>query len=166
MDEGLKLSVSATTRLMRDGEEDGEDYIFMTPDAFQKDVDNGLFLEHVENFGHCYGTPKRPVAKSLDDGFDVLLDVDWRGAQSVVSEWPGRAVRIFILPPSLEVLAERLLRRGGDIQRRLAQAEEDMAHWVEYDYVVINDQLSVALDDLVSIIRAERLKVERFHTYV
>ena len=151
---------------MREGEEDGEDYIFMEPEAFRADVQKGLFLEYVENFGSYYGTPKKPVSNFLDNGFDVLLDVDWRGAQSVISEWPGRAVRIFILPPSLEVLAERLFRRGGNIQKHLEQAEEDMAHWVEYDYVVVNDQLSAALEDLISIIRAERLRVERFHTYV
>lgn len=169
VDEGLKLSISATTRPKRRGEEDGKDYIFMEKEDFHKKCKEDFFLEHAQIFENFYGTPKRSVVESLDDGFDVLFDVDAQGAEAISASWPGRVVRIFILPPSLNALEERLLSRGTEnsavVEKRLSRAEEEISRWVEYDYVVVNDELSDALDDLVAVIRAERLKAERFHIY-
>ncbi len=170
LDDNLRLSVSATTRPMREGEENGRDYHFLARDDFQRDVQQDLFIEHVESFGHLYGTPKKSVGEFLNRGFDVLLDVDWRGGERVAQEWPGRCARIFILPPSLEALESRLLSRGLDdesvIKKRLARAEDEIPHWIDYDYVVVNDELPDAIEDLMAIVRAERLKAKRFHAYV
>lgn len=168
-DDMLKLSVSATTRPIRRGEVEGKDYIFMDQEIFAKDISEGFFLEHAEILGNLYGTPKKPVMQFLDEGLDVLFDVNTEGAQSIAKTWPGRVVRVFILPPSMEVLEERLLARGTDapdvIEKRLVQAEEEVEKWLGYDYVVVNDDLSAAMEDLQAIVQAERLKTERFHAY-
>ena len=154
---------------MRQGEVDGNDYIFMTQDQFEKEKAAGYFLESATVFGNSYGTPKKRVQDLLTQGFDVLFDVDWQGARSIAESWPGHVVRIFILPPSLDVLESRLRERALDdediIHKRLAEAEDEIGHWSEYDYVVVNDDLNEAVDDLLSIIRAERLKAARFHAH-
>lgn len=158
----LVWSVSATTRSPRPQEVDGEDYFFLSQDAFEAKVEAGEFLEHAEVFGRRYGTLKAPVEDALSMGRDVIFDIDWQGAQKLAAEAPHDVVRIFLLPPSLRLLRDRLERRGQDdedvIDKRMGQAKDEIAHWGEYDYVVINDEFSRALEELAVILRAERLK--------
>jgi guanylate kinase len=158
----LVLSVSATTRPPRPGEVDGEDYYFMSEDAFLAKVDEGGFYEWAKVFDHYYGTPKTPVEEALEDGRDVVFDIDWQGARALAEHSPDDVVRIFILPPSLTLLRERLTKRGQDtdeiVEGRMARARSEIAHWDEYDYVILNDDFSRALDKLSEILHAERLR--------
>jgi guanylate kinase len=158
----LVWSVSATTRGPRPGEVDGQDYFFLSQDDFQAKVENGEFFEHAEVFGRRYGTLKAPVEDALRMGRDVIFDIDWQGAKLLTEQSPRDVVRVFLLPPSLELLKDRLVRRGQDseevIDSRMAQAKAEIEHWGEYDYVVINDEFSRALEELTAILRAERLK--------
>ena len=158
----LVLSVSATTRAPRPGETHGEDYYFMSEDEFLAKVDAGEFYEWAKVFDHYYGTPKTPVEEALEDGRDVVFDIDWQGARAVAKHSPDDVVRIFILPPSLTLLRERLTKRGQDtdeiVEGRMARAKTEIAHWHEYDYVILNDDFSRALDKLSEILHAERLK--------
>lgn len=168
-DSQIKLSVSATTRPKRQGEVDGKDYLFLSEEKFQQDMKEGEFLETARIFDAFYGTPKKTVNALLEQGMDVLFDVNWQGADAITEACPGRCVRVFILPPSLEVLEERLRARALDapevIEKRLLEAEKEIARWPTYDYIIINDDLNEALGDLTAIVRAERLKAQRFHAH-
>ncbi len=161
---GLVVSVSHTTRPMRPGEADGVNYHFVNVERFKAMLDDCDFLEHAEVFGNYYGTSRRQVESTLRAGQDVLLEIDWQGAQQIRKLFPD-AVTVFILPPSREALESRLRGRGQDsdevIARRLAAAREEMSHYVEYDFVVINDQFPTALADLEAIVGTQRLRIDR-----
>ncbi|HEX4858354.1 MAG TPA: guanylate kinase [Usitatibacteraceae bacterium] len=161
---GLALSISTTTRPPRPGEQDGREYFFVDRARFEAKIARGEFLEHAEVYGNYYGTSKRWIEDTRAGGRDVVLEIDWQGARSVRAIFPDMAF-IYILPPSIEVLRERLVRRGKDaldvIERRLAAAQEDLKHVREADYVIINEDFSVALLDLQSIVRAVRLTAAR-----
>lgn len=163
-DKGLRLSISYTTRPPRPGEVNGKDYHFVSRDTFEAMMQRGEFLESAEIYGNLYGTSQRWIAEETAAGKDIVLEIDWQGAAQVRKLF-SQAVGIFILPPSLQVLEARLKGRGQDsaevIQRRLRAAREEMGHVGEFSYVIINDRLEEALTDLVSIVRAERLKLDR-----
>ena len=158
------LSISHTTRPPRPGEVDGQHYYFVAESQFEQMVAAGEFLENATIYGHRYGTWRTGIEQEFEAGHDVLLEIDWQGAQQVRSAMPA-VVSIFILPPSLDVLKARLMNRAQDsadvIARRLAVAQEEIAHAGEYNYVIINEDFNRAALDLRSIIRAERLKVTR-----
>jgi len=157
-DDNLRFSISFTTRLQRNTEENGKDYNFVSAEVFQAMVDAGDFLEHALVFDHCYGTSRTRVEGHLDEGFNVILEIDWQGAQQVRAHMP-ECRSIFILPPSVEELQRRLTGRGTDstavIQRRYRDALGDMSHWREFDYAVVNDDLDQATAELTDIIRGE-----------
>lgn len=159
-----RVSVSHTTRARRPGEQHGEHYYFVSVDQFQAMIAHDDFLEHAEVFGNYYGTSRQTIEKVLAQGIDVFLDIDWQGARQVRSKMP-HSRSIFILPPSREELARRLHGRGQDsddvIAGRMAKAVSEMSHYREYDYLIINDDFDTALQDLRTIIRAERLRRER-----
>ncbi|AMQ89717.1 guanylate kinase [Marinobacter sp. LQ44] len=161
-DSQLGVSVSHTTRPMRSGEQDGVNYHFVSRDEFEAMIAEGDFLEHADVFGNYYGTSHVWVRETLATGQDVILEIDWQGAEQVRRLVP-ECVSIFIVPPSAEVLRERLIGRGTDapevIERRLAEAEEECRHAAEFDYLVVNDDFGVALADLLAITRAQRLKM-------
>ncbi len=161
----LTMSVSVTTRPPRPGEVDGEHYHFVSHEEFQKLRDNNGLLEWAEVFGNFYGSPREPVEKALAEGRDVLFDVDWQGAQQISEKMGEDVVKVFILPPGADVLHERLKRRAQDpeevIARRMAEAASEISHWPEYDYVIINDDLERAAEEIRAILRAERLKRHR-----
>lgn len=158
----LRVSVSHTTRAMRPGEVDGVNYHFTSREEFLKQVGQGDFLEHAEVFGNLYGTSQSTVERTLAAGYDLILEIDWQGAQQVRRALP-QARSIFILPPTRHALQERLSNRGQDaeetIAQRMAEAVAEMSHYVEYDYLVINDDFHTALDDMKSILRAGRLSL-------
>ena len=160
-DSQLKLSISHTTRAARTGEQDGVHYHFVSGTQFLEILNAGGFLESADVHGAKYGTSQASVDAALQAGFDVILEIDWQGAAQVRKFYP-HSISIFILPPSVETLAERLNSRGQDsvevIQKRLAAARAEMSHVVEFDYVTINDTFELALQDLMAIIRASRLK--------
>jgi guanylate kinase len=162
-DSGVRQSVSFTTRAPREGEIEGKHYHFVTRDTFQKMIASGDFLEHAEVYGNFYGTSKKWIDSAMQNGFDVVMAIDWQGAQQIHKIFPD-IVGIFILPPSLEVLRQRLTTRGQDstevIERRLASAHEDMSHLSEFDYVIINNEFTDAVSDLLAIFRSQRLKRE------
>lgn len=161
----LHISVSATTREPRPLEVDGRDYYFKTHSEFEQMIQEDAFLEHAKVFGNYYGTPREPVEKALADGKDVLFDIDWQGTQQMMQKVPNDVVTIFILPPSLEALEDRLRKRAQDsdevIAHRMSKALDEMSHWAEYKYVIVNDDLEKALKDTRSIIRSERLRRSR-----
>ena len=161
----LALSVSATTRGPRPGEQDGREYHFVTPDAFAGLVKDDAFLEWAEVHEHRYGSPKAPVMAAVEAGQDVLFDIDWQGAMSIAASAPEDVVRVFILPPTMADLARRLHARAQDaedvIQRRLVRAYGEIAMWGEYDYVILNEDFDVAYAELAHIYHAERLKRAR-----
>lgn len=160
--DSVRVSVSHTTRAMRPGEIDGVNYHFTRREEFLERVSQGDFLEHAEVFGNLYGTSQSTVEQTLAQGNDLILEIDWQGAQQVRRAMPG-ARSIFILPPSRATLRERLTNRGQDddsvIEGRMALAVDEISHYVEYDYLVINDDFNTALDDLKSILRSARLDV-------
>ena len=160
---GIGLSISYTTRAPRAGEENGREYHFTDPDRFRSMIEADDFLEWAEVHGNYYGTSKRWIEAERAAGRDVLLEIDWQGAQQVRRIFPD-AIGIFILPPSMEALTQRLQGRGTDspevIARRLAAAREEMSHVGEFGYVIINDDLQTALTDFVSVVRAARLQLE------
>jgi guanylate kinase len=160
----LVLSISHTTRPRRDGERDGVDYYFVDESGFDRMVNEDAFLEHARVFDNRYGTSRRAVEQQLSAGRDVLLEIDWQGAQQVRERVPD-AIPVFILPPSREALVERLQGRGLDsdavIARRMAAAIDEMSHYNECDYLVVNDDFETALADLQSIVRAGRLQRSR-----
>ena len=163
-DSQVKLSVSYTTRPPRPGETDGKDYHFVTEQKFLEMLERGDFLESAQVYGNRYGTSQPWIENAVRAGTDILLEIDWQGAEQVRKIFP-RAIGIFILPPSLEALLERLKGRGQDsgevIARRLAAAREDIGHVEQFDYVIINDVFETALQDLIAVIRAQRLKTEQ-----
>src|SRR5688500_9009686 len=163
-DDGVAMSVSATTRPIRPGEEAGRDYHFVDATAFDEMVAKGEFLEWAHVFGHRYGTLKREVLKAIESGRDVLLDIDWQGTQQLKQVAPD-IVRVFILPPSMRELERRLRTRGTDsdevIAKRMERAAAEISHWAEYDYVLINDDAMTCLDRVHTILEAERLKASR-----
>ncbi|PKO35147.1 MAG: guanylate kinase [Betaproteobacteria bacterium HGW-Betaproteobacteria-7] len=156
----VQLSISFTTREPRPGEQNGREYHFIDSGEFRAMIDAHEFLEWAEVHGNFYGTSKKWIADRLAAGADVLLEIDWQGAQQVRKLFP-EAIGIFILPPSMEELTRRLTGRGTDsrevISRRLAAAQAEMRHVGEFDYVIINDQLEPALEDLRAVVRASRL---------
>jgi guanylate kinase len=158
---GLCVSVSHTTRAMRPGEQNGVNYHFVDWPTFAAMIDKGDFLEYAEVFGHHYGTSKSWVTDKLAAGWDVILEIDWQGADQIKALLPD-AISVFILPPSRESLLQRLTSRGQDkpevIEGRMAKAVSEMSHYPQADYLVINDQFEVALDDLEAIFRASRLR--------
>lgn len=162
--DALIVSVSHTTRQMRDGEIHGKDYFFVTVDEFKQVRDNGGFLECAQVFDNFYGTAQTTVEENLAQGKDVVLEIDWQGAQQVRKLMPN-SQSIFILPPSIEVLQQRLEKRGKDdaeiIARRMRDAVTEMSHYSEFDYLVVNDDFSIALNALESIIISNRLKQAR-----
>jgi len=158
----IELSVSYTTRPPRAGEEDGREYHFVSRDVFLAMASRGEFLESAEVHGNLYGTSQSWINERRATGRDIVLEIDWQGAQQVRRLVPG-AIGVFIVPPSLQILRKRLTARGQDsaevIERRLANAREEIGHVEEFDYVIINQTFDVALVDLVSIVRAQRLKL-------
>ncbi len=159
--DNLKVSVSHTTRPKRPKEQDGVNYHFVSVDDFSTMMEQGLFLEHAEVFGNYYGTSQDWIKEQLRQSIDVILEIDWQGAQQVRKLMP-EAVSIFILPPSREALQERLQGRAEDdqavIDRRMAQAVNEMSHYSEYDYLVVNDHFKTALSELVAIMKSNRLR--------
>ena len=161
----LRTSVSFTTRAPRPGEIDGQDYHFISAEQFAGMAERGEFLEHALVHGNRYGTGESWVKKQLFSGVDCLLEIDWQGARLVRERLPEHVVSVFILPPSLAVLAERLRGRGQDsdevIARRLAAAREELLHYDEFDYLVVNEEFQRALEDLRCVVRAEHLRRNR-----
>jgi len=159
-----QVSISHTTRAIRPGEKDGEHYFFVDKEAFREMIERDAFLEHAEVFGNYYGTSRETIEQVLASGVDVFLDIDWQGAQQIRKKMP-QARSIFVLPPSKDELDRRLRGRGQDseavIAKRMAQAVAEMTHFAEYDYLIVNDDFDLALSDLKTIIRAERLRLSR-----
>tara|TARA_B100000287_G_scaffold206545_1_gene194848 strand:+ start:261 stop:893 length:633 start_codon:yes stop_codon:yes gene_type:complete len=165
-DEDIVFSISATTREPRDGEKDGREYFFKSREDFLKMVDNQEMLEHAEVFGNLYGSPQKPVSNAIENGQDVLFDIDWQGGQQIRNSVLGKhALSLFILPPSIAELERRLNSRAKDnqdvIKNRMALARDEISHWPEYDYVLINNDLDKTENDLKTIIKAERLKLSQ-----
>ncbi len=161
----VELSISVTTRAQRPGEVDGRDYHFIDPARFDAMREKGELLEWAHVFGHRYGTPRAPVERVLATGRDVLFDVDWQGTQQLREQAPGDLVSVFVLPPSGAELERRLRARAQDseevIHTRMARAADEVSHWGEYDYVVVNRRIDDAFADVRAILAAERLKRER-----
>jgi len=164
-DENMSLSISATTRPPRPSEVDGREYKFLSKEQFEEMADRGEFLEHAMVFGNHYGTPRAHVEAMLIQGKDVLFDVDWQGARALRAAEPQDVVGIFILPPSMAELERRLHARAEDsedvIQKRMARSLDEIGHWEEYDYVLVNTLLEQTLGQIKQILAAERLKRHR-----
>lgn len=161
-DPGIQLSISYTTRAPRPGEVNGQHYHFVSRETFMEMLERGDFLESAEVYGNFYGTSQPWIESSRKSGHDILLEIDWQGAAQVRKLIPD-AISVFILPPSVEALRQRLTGRGQDaedvIQRRVAAAREDISHVGEFEYVIINDDFDTALQDLLAVVRAQRLKI-------
>lgn len=168
-DENLRMSVSATTRHPRPGEEHGRHYFFISREEFQEMIDKGSMLEHAEYVGNLYGTPKAPVDRWREEGHDVVLEIEVQGGAQIKKIVPD-CVSIFITPPSMAVLEKRLRGRGTEeesvIQKRLETAREELTHAEEYDYVVVNDRLEDAVDDMQAILRSEKLRTSWNQTFL
>ena len=165
MEPALSASVSATTRAPRPGEQDGADYHFQTGPGFQALIDAGAMLEWAEVFGRRYGTPRAPVEQALAAGQDVVFDIDWQGHAQLRRALPADVVGVFVLPPSLPVLEQRLRGRASDtddeIARRMSAARSEMAHWVEFDHAIVNHTLDEAVRCIRAILQAARCAVGR-----
>ncbi len=162
-DNNLQFSISATTRDPRPGEEDGREYYFKTREDFQDMVAKGDMLEQAEVFGNFYGSPRQPVEDAVSAGKDVVFDVDWQGGQQIgESTMSGDVVSIFILPPSIAELERRLNSRGQDsaevVANRMSKSKDEISHWREYEYLIVNDDLEASFETLKSILIAERTK--------
>lgn len=161
----LTMSVSATTRPPRPGETDGEDYVFVAKEAFERMVAEERLLEHATVFGNRYGTPREPVEAALRQGRDILFDVDWQGTQQLKQSARADLVSVFILPPSHRELEQRLRGRAQDpeevVRHRMAKAADEMSHWAEYDYIVVNRVIEDAVAEVRAILAAERLRRDR-----
>ena len=159
------LSISATTRPARPGEEEGREYYFKSRETFEAMIADGELLEYADVNGHYYGTPREPVIAALEAGKDVLFDIDWQGARQIAEKQPNDTVRIFVLPPAWSDLARRLHARAQDseevIRQRLALGKREITHWTEFDYVIVNKDFDRAYADLVHIYRGERMKPGR-----
>ena len=165
-DPTLRFSVSATTRNPRPGEEDGREYYFKSRTAFEDMVKSGDMLEHAEVFGNLYGSPKGPVEAAMKDGRDTLFDIDWQGGQQIRNSALGRdVVSVFVLPPSIAELERRLRGRAQDsdevIAGRMEKSLSEISHWAEYDYVIVNNDIDMAFNDLLTILQAERMRRDR-----
>lgn len=164
-DDGLTMSVSVTTRPMRPGEVEGKDYFFVTREQFQQMVERGELLEYATVFGHSYGTPKAFVDAALGTGKDVLFDIDWQGTQQLAARCRDDLASVFILPPSMQELEARLRQRAQDSEEvvnfRMNKAAGEIAHWQDYDYVVINRDLKRTLSHITHILHAERHRRNR-----
>ncbi len=164
-DDLLTVSVSVTTRPMRPGETGGVDYVFVDAGEFERMAARGEFLEHATVFGHRYATPRKPVEAALAAGRDVLFDVDWQGAQQLAQSQRDDLVSVFILPPSTAELERRLEARAQDtaevVAARMAQAADELSHWAEYDYVIVNEDLEDSVASVRAIVRGERLRRTR-----
>ena len=163
--EELVLSVSVTTRPIRPGETDGKDYWFVNEAIFHRMRDADEFLEWAQVFGNYYGTPRKHVEDAVSAGQDVLFDVDWQGGRQLAENVPDDVVRVFILPPSAQVLEARLRARNQDsadvVALRMAQASGEISHWIEYDYVIVNENIDSSFEQLRVVLAAERLKRTR-----
>jgi guanylate kinase len=161
----ILMSVSATTRQPRPGEVDGKDYIFLSKSKFSEMIDNDEFLEYAKVFDNFYGTPRAPVEDALAKGFDIVFDIDWQGAQQLTQAAANDLVKIFILPPNMRELENRLRSRAQDsddvIARRMSKSENEISHWAEYDYIIINEDITDAIEELTTIVNAERMKRPR-----
>ena len=164
-DDNISLSVSVTTRPMRPGEVDGVDYFFIDPDEFGLMLNRQELLEHAKVFDHYYGTPKGAVEEALSGGKDVLFDIDWQGEQQLKQAALTDLASVFILPPSTEELARRLQNRASDppdvVAARMAKAPDEISHWPEYDYIIVNYDIDDSVAKVRAILAAERLKRER-----
>jgi guanylate kinase len=164
-DSRISLSISCTTRDRRPGERAGVDYHFIDTASFRGMIERGEFLEHARVFDHYYGTPAHPVEVALTAGRDMLFDIDWQGTQQLKEKGRDDLVTVFILPPSTRDLERRLVSRAQDsadvVARRMAKAADEMSHWAEYDYAIINKDIATSLNQLKAILTAERLKRER-----
>ena len=164
-DPEVRLSISVTTRPPRPAEQEGVHYYFRSADDFGIMVNKGELFEHAKVFGHYYGTPRVPVEQALDAGLDMVFDVDWQGTQQLAQKAPEDLVRVFVLPPSMRVLEQRLRARGQDrpdvIVERMSRASNEISHWAEYDYIIVNDDIDRADSEVRAILRAERLKRHR-----
>lgn len=162
-DTSIEFSVSATTRKPREGEIDGQDYHFLSETAFKKQVADGEMLEHAHVFGNFYGSPKGPVEDAINTGRDILFDIDWQGAQQIKeSALRDHVLSIFLLPPSIGELKQRLVNRAKDdektINKRMQKSWDEISHWDSYDYVLVNDDLDATENALRNIVTAERLR--------
>ena len=164
-DGNLDVSVSATTRPPRANEEDGKHYHFVSNVRFDQMVREGALLEHATVFGNRYGTPRAPIEAALAAGRDIVSDIDWQGTQQLAQTVRGDLVSVFILPPSMAALEDRLKRRAQDsdkvVRQRMAKSADEMSHWAEYDYVIVNHDLDTSVAQAQAILTAERLKRER-----
>lgn len=164
--QNITVSISHTTRAPRVGEVEGKNYFFVDESTFNQYQQSGIFLEHAKVFNNWYGTSKTWVIEQLSHGHDVILEIDWQGARNVKAQM--NCVSIFILPPSREILLKRLINRSQDseaiIEARMEQASQEISHYGEYDYVVVNDDFNLALADLMAIINANRLTVDKQQT--
>ena len=165
-DTEIRFSVSATTRPARPGEVDGREYFFRSREAFEAMVAEGQMLEHAEVFGNFYGTPRAPVEQAMDEGRDTVFDIDWQGGQQIRNSALGRdVVSVFVLPPSIAELENRLRQRAQDsdevIAGRMAKSRDEISHWAEYDYVIVNEDLDTSFARLKTILQAERQRRDR-----
>lgn len=165
-DPSLRFSVSATTRAPRPGEVDGREYYFKSRAEFADLVATGQMLEHAEVFGNFYGSPRGPVEAAMREGRDTLFDIDWQGGQQIRNSALGRdVVSVFVLPPSIAELDRRLRGRAQDsdevIAGRMAKSRDEISHWAEYDYVLVNDDLDRTFEDLLTVLKAERMRRDR-----
>jgi guanylate kinase len=161
----LAPSISVTTRPPRPGEMNGQDYLFVTPGQFNEMIQKGELLEHAEVFGYSYGTPKKRALDTLISGKDIIFDIDWQGTQQLAQIARSDLISVFILPPSTEELERRLKNRAQDeesvVERRMAEAATEMSHWAEYDYVIVNRDLTLSVAQIQAILTAERLRRTR-----
>ena len=164
-DAEITMSVSATTRPRRPGETEGKDYNFVDVQKFKTDVNKGLFLEYARVFNHYYGTPFLPVQKLLSSGRDIMFDIDWQGTQQIKAKARDDLVSVFVLPPSTAELEKRLITRAQDsaevVASRMARAADEMSHYPEYDYIIVNHDLNQSVDAVHTILKAERLRRSR-----
>jgi guanylate kinase len=164
-DGNLDVSISATTRPPRANEVDGQHYHFVSENRFDQMVREGALLEHAIVFGNRYGTPRAPVEAALTAGRDIVSDIDWQGTQQLAQSVRGDLVAVFILPPSMAALEDRLKRRAQDsdkvVRQRMAKSADEMSHWPEYDYVIVNHDLDKSVEQAQAILTAERLKRDR-----
>ena len=162
----FSFSVSATTRKSRPGEVNGREYHFLTVNEFEERIDNGQFLEHAKVFGNLYGTPLQPVLESINNGKDLIFDVDWQGGKQIRGSTLSKfVISIFILPPSIKALQERLMKRAQDssdtVKDRMRKSIGEIMHWKEYDYVIVNSNFEQTLQEVKSIITSEKLRSTR-----
>ena len=164
-DSNLYLSVSATSRKRRPGEVEGRDYSFVSTEEFQLMINRGDFYEYAKVFDNYYGTPKAPVEAKMQEGKDVLFDIDWQGTQQMKAQARDDLVSVFILPPSIAELEKRLNKRGQDtaevVAKRMSKAADEMSHYPEYDYIIVNENLEASVRQVQAILAAERLKRDR-----